>query len=445
MTGTTLFGTDGVRGRANVDLTPEMALRLARAAGTGLSGVAVVGRDTRRSGQMLAAAVLAGFHSAGLDTLDAGIIPVGGLSFLTADRRAAVGAMVSASHNPAEDNGIKFLDRTGAKLDDGREAAIEARYREASTGVEVAGADVGIATEIRNAVDLYVEQLVGAAEFTLNGLQVALDCAHGAAFAAAPRLFERLGAEVDLFGAEPSGMNINEGCGATHPEFLAGRAEGRIGLAFDGDADRLIAVDEDGFACNGDVVMAILARHLRARDRLPGDVVVATVMSNLGFRVALQKMGIKVVETGVGDRYVLEEMRRSGAGLGGEQSGHVVFGGRPAGDGLLTAIRLLEVVAATGTPLKELRRVMVAYPQVLRNVSVRVKERLAEADAVWSAVAKLEKRLGDGGRILVRASGTEPLVRVMVEAADAAEAAALADELAMMVRKELGAPPAESG
>jgi phosphoglucosamine mutase len=445
MTAKTLFGTDGVRGLANVSLTPEMVLRLARAAAAGLSGIAVIGRDTRRSGQMLAAALQAGFHSAGLDTLDAGIIPVGGLSYLTAERRAAVGAMVSASHNPAADNGIKFLGRDGAKLDDGHEVAIEARYRESGTGIELSGDDLGIATEIPDAVDLYVGHLVQQAEFSLNGLQVALDCANGAAFAAAPRLFERLGAEVELHAAEPSGMNINEGCGATHPEFLASRAEGMIGLAFDGDADRLIAVDEDGFTCDGDVIMAILARHLRGRDALPGDTVVTTVMSNLGFRVALRKMGITLLETEVGDRYVLEKMRASGAGLGGEQSGHVIIGNRPAGDGLLTAVKLLEVVAATGSPLKELRRVMVAYPQVLRNVRVRVRERLPDADAVWAAVEKLEKRLGDDGRILVRASGTEPVVRVMVEASAAADAAATADELAMMVRKELGASPTESG
>ncbi len=440
-----LFGTDGVRGRANVSLTPEMALRLARAAATGLSGVAVIGRDTRRSGQMLAAAVQAGFHAAGMDTLDAGIIPVGGLSFLTFGRNAAIGAMISASHNPAADNGIKFLGRDGAKLDDTQEAAIEARYREPDSGIEVAGADLGIATEIPSAVDLYVEHLVQQAEFSLNGLRVSLDCAHGAAFRAAPRLFERLGAEVDLHGAEPSGMNINDGCGATHPEFLAARAGGKIGLSFDGDADRLIAVDEDGFTCDGDVVMAILARHLRSRDALPGNLVVTTVMSNLGFRLALRKMGITLRETRVGDRYVLEEMRASGAGLGGEQSGHVIIGSRPAGDGLLTAIKLLEVVAATGSPLKELRRVMIAYPQVLRNVGVRVKERLPDADAVWAAVEKLEKRLGDDGRILVRASGTEPVVRVMVEASTAPEAAAVADELAVLVRRELGSVESEDG
>jgi phosphoglucosamine mutase len=439
MTAKTLFGTDGVRGRANVDLTPEMALHLARAAATGLSGVALVGRDTRRSGQMLAAAVHAGFRSAGVDTLDTGILPVGGVSFLAAERRAAIAAMVSASHNPAEDNGIKFLGRDGAKLDDDQEATIEARYWEMAAGPAISGADVGIGGDIADAVDLYVEHLAGKADFSLNGLDIALDCAQGAAFAAAPQLFEQLGADVTVFAVEPSGMNINDGCGATHPEFLADRSDGRIGLAFDGDADRLIAVDEDGFSCNGDVIMAILARHLRSRDRLPGDVVVTTVMSNLGFRIALQKMGVKLVETRVGDRYVLEEMRRTGAGLGGEQSGHVIFENRPAGDGLLTAIRLLEVVAATGAPLKELRRVMVPYPQVLRNVAVRVKERLPDADAVWAAVEKLEKRLGDDGRILVRASGTEPLVRVMVEASTAPEAAAIADELAIIVRRELGA------
>jgi phosphoglucosamine mutase len=243
---------------------------------------------------------------------------------------------------------------------------------------------------------------------------------------------------VEAFAAEPSGMNINDGCGATHPEYLAEVGGGRIGLAFDGDADRLIAVDEDGRTVNGDAIMAILARHLRARDQLPGGHLVATVMSNLGFKLAMKELGVEVRETDVGDRYVLEEMRRSGAGLGGEQSGHVIFGGRPTGDGLLTGMRLLEVVAATGAPLKELRRIMQDLPQVLRNVTVRVKERLPDAAGVWAAVDKAEKRLGDEGRVLVRASGTEPLVRVMVEARSSAEAAGLADDIAVEVRKELG-------
>ena len=243
---------------------------------------------------------------------------------------------------------------------------------------------------------------------------------------------------MEAMCVEPTGLNINDGCGAVHPEGLAARAEGRIGLAFDGDADRLIAIDEDGRVCNGDVVMAILARYLRERHELPGDTVVTTVMANLGFKIAMHGLAINVVETDVGDKYVFEEMRRIGAGLGGEQSGHVLLHGRATGDGLLTGLRLLEVVASTGAPLRELRRVMIEFPQVLRNVQVRVKERLGEADGVWSAVEKMEKRLGDDGRVLVRASGTEPLVRVMVEARESHEAAAVAEELVSVVRAELG-------
>jgi len=438
MSGAPLFGTDGVRGRANTELTPELALGLARAAGDGRPGTVIVGRDTRRSGQMLAAAIHAGFHAAGSDTVDLGIVPVGAVSFLTASTRASYGVMVSASHNPAEDNGIKFFAPDGTKLDPEREAAVEARYRHGPPWVEVAGADIGIQTGLPGAVDGYLEHLVSRSRYTLHGISLALDCANGAAFKAAPALFKRLGADVAAFACEPSGTNINDGCGATHPELLAERARDRVGLAFDGDADRCIAVDEDGITVNGDVIMVILANHLHQQGALPGDLVVATVMSNLGFHLALRGLGLKTVETPVGDRYVLEEMRRRGAGLGGEQSGHVIFGGEPTGDGLLTGLRLLEVMAATGAPLKELRRVMTEYPQVLRNVRVRVKERLDDAAPLWAAVGAMTKRLGDQGRVLVRASGTEPLVRVMVEALTSAEAAGIADELVTIVRRELG-------
>jgi phosphoglucosamine mutase len=438
MSGAPLFGTDGVRGRANVELTPELALGLARAAGDGRPGSVIVGRDTRRSGQMLAAAVHAGFHAAGSDTVDLGIVPVGAVSYLTTATRASYGVMVSASHNPAEDNGIKFFAPDGAKLDPEREAAVEARYRHGPPWVEVAGPDVGIQTGLPGAFDGYLEHLVSRSRYTLHGISVALDCANGAAFKAAPALFKRLGADVTALACEPSGTNINDGCGATHPEFLAERAGGRVGLAFDGDADRCVAVDEDGVPVNGDVIMVILANHLHQQSALPGDLVVATVMSNLGFHLALRGLGLKVVETPVGDRFVLEEMLRRGGGLGGEQSGHIIFGGEPTGDGLLTGLRLLEVMAATGAPLKELRRVMTEYPQVLRNVRVRVKERLDDAAPLWAAVEAMVKRLGGQGRVLVRASGTEPLVRVMVEALTSAEAAGIADELATIVRRELG-------
>ncbi len=445
MSGAPLFGTDGVRGRANVELTPELALGLARAAGDGRPGTVMVGRDTRRSGQMLAAAVHAGFHAAGSDTVDLGIVPVGAVSHLTASTRAAYGVMVSASHNPAEDNGIKFFAPDGAKLDADREAAVEARYRHGPPWVAVDGADIGIQTGLPGVLERYLEHLKSHSRYALRGISVALDCANGAAFRAAPALFKRLGADVAAFAVEPSGTNINEGCGATHLAFLAERADGRVGLAFDGDADRLLAVDEDGVTVDGDAIMVILANHLHQQGALPGDLVVATVMSNLGFHLALRGLGMRVVETPVGDRNVLEEMRRCGAGLGGEQSGHVIFGGEPTGDGLLTGLRLLEVMAATGAPLKELRRVMTVFPQVLRNVRVRVKERLADAAPLWAAVEAMGKRLGDKGRVLVRASGTEPLVRVMVEAPTSAEAAGIADELVTIVRRELGGETSAAG
>jgi len=304
---------------------------------------------------------------------------------------------------------------------------------------------VGIQMGMPDALERYLNHLAEGSRYSLRGMSVVLDCAHGAAFLAAPALFARLGADVVAHAAEPTGTNINEECGATSPGFLAGRSAGRLGLAFDGDAGRLIAVDEDGVPANGDVVMAVLARHLHQRGELPGDVVVATVMSNLGLRLALRSMGVQLVEAPVGDRFVLEEMRRRGAGLGGERSGHVIFGGEPTGDGLLTARRLMEAMAATGAPLKELRRVMKECPQVLRSVPVRVRERLPAAAPLWAAVASMEKRLGETGRVLVRASGTEQVVRVMVEAPTAAEAAGIADDLAVLVRRELGSPIAQPG
>ncbi|WKZ82193.1 MAG: phosphoglucosamine mutase [Acidimicrobiia bacterium] len=440
-----LFGTDGVRGLANVEITPELAVGLTRAAAAGRSGTVVVGRDTRRSGQMLIAAVVAGCNSAGLDAVDLGIVPVGAVSHHTIERRATLGVMVSASHNPAADNGIKFFGSDGAKLASEEEAAIEARFRSSESGGRLSGEEIGVQLPDPAAVDEYIDHLASLSQYRLSGIKVTLDCANGAAFLAAPRLFSHLGAETEALFVAPSGMNINDGCGAVSPGVLASRVAGGVGLAFDGDADRCIAVDEDGQVCDGDVIMAIIARHLKENQALPGDRLVATVMSNLGFRTAMSSLSVAVEETPVGDRYVLEAMRRTGAALGGEQSGHVLFGGRATGDGLLTGLRLLEVMAATGRPLRELRRVMTAFPQVLRNVRVRVKERLGDAEAIWEAVRRVEKRLGDEGRVLVRSSGTEPLVRVMVEARAPHEAASAADDIAAVVRRELGATSDDEG
>lgn len=431
-----LFGTDGVRGVANEDLTPAMAFTLARAAGEGREGHVIIGRDTRRSGAMLVAALMAGFNSVGVDTMDVGIIPVGAVSRLVRDTRATFGVMVSASHNPAEDNGIKFFGPNGTKLSDADELAIEARYFEGDPWVCSVGRKVGIQMVMDDAVERYLHAIVQPVEYSMRGLEFAVDTANGAAFLAAPLLFERIGATVEVFNADPDGMNINDRCGATHPEQLAQEAGGRVGLSFDGDADRLIAVDEDGVIADGDVIMAIFAQWMKERGRLKNNVVVATVMSNLGFRKAMERLGITVIETAVGDRYVLEAMRTSRAVVGGEQSGHVLLEDRATGDGLRTALRLMEVMASTGKELRELRTVMQAYPQVLTNITVRDKA-FADNAAVVAAVADGERILAGRGRILVRASGTEPLVRVMVEAPTESEAADVAGAIAKVVETEL--------
>lgn len=435
--GVRLFGTDGVRGQANTELTPEFVLELARAAGEGLKGTVVIGRDTRRSGEMLAMALQAGFHSVGTDTVDVGILPTAGIAYLTRATGASLGAVVSASHNPAPDNGIKFFGGDGGKLSDDAEDRIESRLRQGAPW-KTPTTGVGMRVEKSDALDSYLEWMKGKAGYKMRGIDVVIDAANGSAFVAAPRLFKDLGLDVATFACEPDGLNINEKCGATHPEFLARELDGEIGLVFDGDADRFIAIDEAGVPVNGDVVMAIIADHLHRNGKLKNDTVVATVMSNLGFKRAMAERGIQIVETQVGDRYVLEAMRQHKVVLGGEQSGHVIFlDDSSTGDGLLTALRLLEVVAASGRPLTELRRVMVEYPQVLRNVSVADKNRLEEAETVWEAVKAAEAELGGDGRILVRPSGTESLVRVMVEAPEKVQAATVADDLVSVVRTAL--------
>ena len=433
-----LFGTDGVRGKANDELTVDFAMDLARAASENINGPVVIGRDTRRSGEMLSLAMQAGFHSVGLDTIDVGILPTAAIAHTTDQLDASLGVVVSASHNPAADNGIKFFGGDGGKLSDDLEDRIEARLR-AGAPWRTPRAGVGIRTPRPEAIDDYLAWLKGDVAYTLRGIDVAIDGANGAAFLAAPRLFKELELNVQTVACEPDGLNINDGCGATHPEFLASQSAGRIGLVFDGDADRFIAIDEDGVPLNGDVIMAIIASHLHEKGALKNDTVVVTVMTNIGFRRAMAELGITVVESAVGDRYVLEAMRAHKANLGGEQSGHVIFLDHiSTGDGLLTALRLLEVVAARGRPLTELRKVMTDYPQVLRNVKVANREGLESADSVWEAVRHTEKQLGDGGRVLIRPSGTEPLVRVMVEAQTKTDAATYADDLATVVRGALG-------
>jgi len=438
--GRRIFGTDGVRGVANVDLTPDLAMTLARAAGEGIpGGVVIVGRDTRRSGEMLSSALQAGFNSIGVDTIDAGVIPVGGVSALIPVMGAHLGVMVSASHNPAPDNGIKFFDRRGMKLTDESEGVIEARVRQGAPWRVPYAEKVGARFEVENARARYLKTLREAAQYSFAGMQIAMDTANGAAYRVAPELFEALKADVIVINNEPTGMNINEGCGATAPEALAAVADGRVGLCFDGDADRLIAIDEDGSVANGDVIMAVIATHLKSRDKLKNNLVVTTVMANLGFRQAMARAGIEMIQTQVGDRYVLEAMLAHKANIGGEQSGHVIQLDRGVtGDGLSTAVRLLEVMAGTGRELRDLRRdAMTEFPQVLRNVRVGSKDNLPEAQGLWDAVREIEDQLGEDGRVLVRASGTEPLVRVMVEAPTEAMADDLARRLAETVETEL--------
>jgi len=438
--GKPIFGTDGVRGVAGSELSAELALLIGRAAGSYLrGGPVVVGRDTRRSGEMLSSALQAGFHSMGVDTVDVGILPSGGISFLTATSGATMGAIVSASHNPAEDNGIKLLAARGTKLPDEVERELEGRLRTPEARSKV-GPDVGTRFVDGDALERYVDHLASISKYNLSSVEIALDCANGAAFKAAPLLFSRLKADVHVLADAPDGTNINDRCGATHPEMLAREARGRIGLSFDGDADRLIAVDEDGRVANGDVILAIVARYMKAQDSLKRNLVVATVMSNLGFRKSMAEAGIDLIETKVGDRYVMEAMLEHKAILGGEQSGHIIFLDKGhTGDGLLTAVRLLDVVAGTGRELRELRaEAITEYPQILQNVPVGRGASLDDAGALWDEVRAVENELGAEGRVLVRASGTEPLIRVMVEAPSEEAARRYADRLSSVTETSMG-------
>ncbi len=433
-----LFGTDGVRGVANSELTPELAFDLARAAGDSVEGHAVIGRDTRRSGPMLGSAVAAGFNSTGIDTVDLGILPVGAVSRLARDTGAVYGVMISASHNPAEDNGIKFFGKDGAKISEERELRIERRYFSGEPYRRPVAGNIGIQTTMSDAIIRYVDKVSRTVGYSMRGLEFVIDCANGAAFLAAPALFEKVGATVEIIGANPDGMNINLGVGATHPESLATKVNGRVGFAFDGDADRLIAIDEDGEIVNGDVIMAIFAQWQHERGKLERNTVVATVMSNLGFIKAMERLGIHVEITPVGDRNVVETMRRTRSIVGGEQSGHILLEDRSTGDGLRTALRLMEVMASTGKELRDLRRVMSELPQVLTNVRVTAKDGWDTDRAIQASIADHMRALGDRGRILVRPSGTEPLIRVMVEAPTESEASSIAESIAGVVEVTLG-------
>jgi phosphoglucosamine mutase len=443
-----LFGTDGIRGVANVDLTAELALDLSVAAAhvlgeagafAGHRPVAVVGRDPRASGEFLESAVVAGLASAGVDVLRLGVLPTPAVAYLTGTYGADLGVMLSASHNPMPDNGIKFFAKGGHKLDDSLEDAVEARMREAWD--RPTGAGVGRVRDSAEGFEQYVGHVVGSATARLDGLRVVVDCANGAASRTAPEVLRRLGADVLTVHAEPDGLNINDGCGSTHPESLqeAVVAHGAdAGIAHDGDADRCLAVDADGGLVDGDQILAVLALAMRDAGTLREDTVVSTVMSNEGFRLAMREAGVTVVDAAVGDRYVLEAMRAGGFTLGGEQSGHVVMlQHATTGDGLLTAVHLLARVAGTRRTLADLASVVQRLPQVLVNVDGVDKSRVGTADGLRTAVAKAEAELGDTGRVLLRPSGTEPLVRVMVEAGTEEQARVVAERLAGVVTAEL--------
>jgi phosphoglucosamine mutase len=443
-----LFGTDGVRGQANGELTAELALDLSVAAAQVLADrgefeghrpVAVVGRDTRISGQFLEAAVVAGLASAGVDVLLLGVLPTPGVAHLTDTLGADLGVMLSASHNPMPDNGIKFLARGGHKLDDAIESAIERRLGQ--EWKRPVGGGVGRVTPYPWAVSQYAAHLVRSIDHPLAGIRVVLDCAEGAAHEAGPQALVDAGAEVTAIHAQPDGLNINENCGSTHLDGLRRAVlqdEAHVGFALDGDADRCLAVDHEGNVVDGDQILAVLAHAFLEQGRLAKDTVVATVMSNLGFVHAMRAAGIGVRQTKVGDRYVLEAMKVSGYSLGGEQSGHVIMTDHATtGDGILTALHILERMATTGQSLKSLASVMTRLPQVLVNVGGVDKSRADDDAVLAAAVAEEEAALGDGGRILLRPSGTEPIVRVMVEAGTAAEAQSIADRLAGVVRAQL--------
>ena len=445
-----LFGTDGIRGLANGSvLTAETALAAAVAAAhilvesssnAGKRPRAIVGQDSRASGEFLEAAVIAGLASAGVDVYRVGVLPTPAVAHLVAATGADLGVMISASHNPMPDNGIKLFARGGGKLDDAIEAAIEKRMGE--PWERPTGRAVGRIVNDESAAAAYIEHLLASVSTPLKGLKIVVDCANGAASLVAPTVYEKAGATVIAIHHSPDGWNINEGCGSTHLEDLQAavvREGADFGIAHDGDSDRCLAVDAQGSVIDGDQIMTILARGLKARGKLKDDTIVATVMSNLGFFHAMKSSGIEVVTTAVGDRYVLEQMLAGDFSLGGEQSGHLIIREHAGtGDGILTALALAQEVVSSGKSLAELASAMQQFPQVLINVGGVAKENLPQSTVIADAVAAAEKTLGDDGRVLLRASGTESLIRVMVEASSDNLAQEIASSLAAVVKAELG-------
>ena len=448
-----LFGTDGIRGLANRELTAELALNVAIAtahilvANKGAQSKrphAIVGQDSRASGEFLEAAVVAGLTSAGIDVYRVGILPTPAIAHLVAESEADLGVMISASHNAMPDNGIKIFARGGEKLDDKIEAAIEARVSELKSGAiweRPTGTEVGRAISDESATERYLKHLLASVKTSLKGLKIVVDCANGASSFVAPEALRRAGAEVVAIYNAPDGWNINDGCGSTHLDKLraAVAKEGAdFGIAHDGDADRCLAIDGKGNDVDGDVIMTILALGLKARGALTSNTIVGTVMSNLGFMKAMKDADIKVISTAVGDRYVLEEMLKNNFSLGGEQSGHLIMREfANTGDGILTALALAQEVAKSGKSLNELASAMQRFPQILINVKDVAKEKLDGSKVIKEAISAAELSLGDKGRVLLRASGTEPLVRVMVEAQSDSLAKEIAMNLAKVVEQEL--------
>ncbi|AIQ49501.1 phosphoglucosamine mutase [Paenibacillus sp. FSL R7-0273] len=441
------FGTDGVRGVANRELTAEMAYSIGRCGGYVLAGnvekpKVVIGMDTRISGPLLESALVAGLLSIGAEVIRIGVVSTPAVAYITRLLKADAGVMISASHNPVEDNGIKFFGGDGFKLTDETELRIEELMdAEKDELPRPVGAGLGKLTVDNDAKYLYLEYLKTTITNRFEGIKIVLDCAHGSAYELAPRLFRELGAEVIAIGAEPDGLNINDGYGSTHPEKLRDevlRHGADLGLAFDGDADRLIAIDETGEEVDGDFILCICGDAMNRAGKLKDATIVSTVMSNIGFYKATEKLALNTAKTAVGDRYVMEEMRRGGYNLGGEQSGHVIFlDYNTTGDGILTAIQLVDTLKAEGKKLSVLKSMMTKYPQVLVNVRVQDKTNYPNNPAIEAAILEVESKLGDNGRVLVRPSGTEPLIRVMAEGPDKAELDLFVGQIVEVVQREL--------
>ncbi|WP_169088168.1 phosphoglucosamine mutase [Paenibacillus sp. PL91] len=442
------FGTDGVRGVANRELTPELAYKIGRCGGYVLTRKAkkpkvVIGLDTRISGPMLESALIAGLLSIGASVVRLGVVSTPAVAYITRELNADAGVMISASHNPVEDNGIKFFAGDGFKLSDDTELEIEQLIDALTDELpRPEGGDIGAVSSDKGAKQRYLDYLKTTINGDFSGMKIVLDCANGSAYELAPSVFRELGAEIITVGAEPDGLNINAGVGSTHPEYLREQVlqhGADIGLSFDGDADRLIAIDEKGEEVDGDFILCIIGDAMKRAGKLKEDTIVTTVMANIGFFKGAERIGLKTAQTAVGDRYVMEEMRRGGFNLGGEQSGHVIFLDHiTTGDGILTALQLVDTLAASGKKISELKGLMRKYPQKLVNVRVADKSLYQGNAAIEEAVKRVELELGDNGRVLVRPSGTESLIRVMAEGPEKDQVEAYVAQIADVVKSELG-------